>query len=290
MAALKAAALRLTFESVSVCLSRTNPHARIFARPWGCYVQCNDAPWGLTVMRTTLLNLFAILILATGAFAQDDKPLGDIARDARAAKSSAPKSAKVVTDDDVPGGRKQAGLAVGKLTPAKQVFCDQLRARKDTAAEQGCALLGIDMGEQYEDLIARYYELAKGLCGANGGRGLPNYEPKDAAHAAQWRELSALGAKYGVMWEAEKKSTNTASAPYATLQQEYQSEIAKNVPDIRNPDAIAANPAEKERFREIEDKYKPLLEEAEQPIQQERLRMMRYGLDMALMQDVCGDN
>ena len=240
-------------------------------------------------MRTALLNLFAILILASAAFAQDDKPLGDIARDARAAKSSAPKSAKVVTDDDVPGAKKQAGLAVGKLTPQKQAFCDQLRARKDPAAEQSCALLGIDMGAEYEDLTARYFELAKGLCGANGGKGLPNYEPKDAVHAAQWRELSALGTKFGAMMQAEMKSMNTAGAPYAALQQEYQAEIAKNVPDIRNPDAIAANPAEKERFRQIGEKYKPLLAEAEQPLQQIKVRLLRYMLDTGLLQRVCDD-
>src|SRR5271156_2015231 len=69
-----------TFKPSCVCLSCTTADSRIFVRARGCYVQCNDAPWGLTVMRTALLSFFAILILTTAAFAQDDKPLGDIAR------------------------------------------------------------------------------------------------------------------------------------------------------------------------------------------------------------------
>jgi hypothetical protein len=92
---------------------------------------------------------FIVLLIFTGvACAQDDKPLGDVTREARAAKSSQPKAAEVVTNDSIPGGKDQA--AADKLSADKQAFCNYLRQRKDTAAEQGCMLLGIDMGPEYE--------------------------------------------------------------------------------------------------------------------------------------------
>ena len=237
--------------------------------------------------RAAALNLLAILILATASRAQDNKSLGDVAREARAAKSSSPKSASVVTNDDVPSGKGQAAIASGNLSPDKQAFCEELRRRKDTAAEQGCALLGIDMGPEYEDLTARYVELSKTLCGADGGSGLPGSEPKNAALAAQWREENALATKFMQMLQTEMKSMSDRDTPYATLQQEENDLIAKDVPDIRDPAALAANPKEKERFREIEDKYKPLIAAAELPHQQTRLRLQRYILDQARMERVC---
>src|ERR1700683_4206256 len=125
------------------------------------------------MIRAAALNFLLIVSFASVAHAQDSQSqpqsLGDVARRARAAKASAPKSAMVLDDDNLPKSTGGPG-AGGKLSPDKQAYCDELRQRKDPAAEQGCAALAIDMGPEYEDLFARYVELAKNLCAANGGR------------------------------------------------------------------------------------------------------------------------
>jgi hypothetical protein len=128
------------------------------------------------VIRATAVNLLVILILAKASCAQENKPLGDMAREARAAKSSSPKSATVITNDDVPSGKNQG--VTGKLSPDKQAFCDKLRQRKDPAAEQGCALMSVDMGPEYENLTSRYAELAENLCGASEDEGYLRRSPK----------------------------------------------------------------------------------------------------------------
>lgn len=101
----------------------------------------------------------AILVLSgVSTLAQDDKPLGDLAREARASKSAQPKSAKVTTNDDVPSSEAAVG---GALSARKQDARDELRRRKDMTAEQNCLLLALDMGSEYEALTARLFELGK---------------------------------------------------------------------------------------------------------------------------------
>lgn len=123
--------------------------------------------------RAATLPSLLFLIFANIAFAQDDKPLGDVAREARAAKSSSPKSATVVTMDDVPASRNQIGTR--KLSPDKQALCDELHQRKDPTAEEACALLSIDMGSEYEDLtiysLDRYRRKKLSLRGADPQNG-----------------------------------------------------------------------------------------------------------------------
>ncbi len=233
----------------------------------------------------TTLSFIAFLIFTCAAWAQDDKPLGDVAREARAAKSSQPKAATVVTNDNIPSGKDEAGA--GKLSPDKQAFCDYLRQRKDTAAEQGCMLLGIDMGSEYEELMTRYIQIAKGLCGASGGHGLPTSMPRDPALAAQYREGSALSAKFMDMMKAQMKTLNDAEGAVNVVRQEEYSELAREVPDWKNTTALLANPQEKQRFSEIEEEYKPRMQEKDEATGQIRRRGVRFLVDEARIEHVC---
>ena len=243
-------------------------------------------------MRAAALNF--LLILSFGSFAsatsaQDTQPqsLGDVARQARAAKSSALKSSTVITDDNLPKSNYQG--AGGKLSPDKQAFCDELRQRKDPMAEQGCALLAIDMGQRYEDMTARYMELAKSVCAANHGQ-FPSSEPKDPALAAQWRELNDLGVKFGSMMKTQVKTFSGSEAAVNAIRQEEYAELAANVPDWRNAAALSANPQEKQRYTEIEEKYKTRIKEKEDASGQERAYGLRYLYDMARLQQPCGQH
>lgn len=231
------------------------------------------------------LSFVAFLIFTGVAWAQDDEPLGDVAREARAAKSSQPKAAAVVTNDSIPSGKDQA--VAGKLFPDKQAFCNYLRQRKDPAAEQGCMLLGMDMGSEYEELMVRYVQLAKGLCGAGGGRGLPTSAPRDPALAAQYRDGSALYGKFMGMMQAEMKNMSDAEGEVNAVRQEEFSELAQDVPDWKNTTALLANPQEKQRFSEIEEKYRPRLQEKEDVVGQMRRRGVRFLLDEARIEHVC---
>jgi hypothetical protein len=235
--------------------------------------------------RAATLPSLLFLIFANIAFAQDDKPLGDVAREARAAKSSSPKSATVVTNDDVPASRNQIGTR--KLSPDKQALCDELHQRKDPTAEQGCALLSIDMGSEYEDLTARAIELGKGLCGASGGKGLPTSLPNDPALAAQTREMNALTAKFMEMMKAQMKTFSDAEGAVNDVREEEYHEEATDLPDWRNPEVLAANPQEQQRFREIEAKYKSRIQEKEDAAQQIKRRGVRFLLDFGRMEHVC---
>jgi hypothetical protein len=107
------------------------------------------------------LNFLLILFFACFscvARAQDTQSqpqsLGDVGPQARAAKSSAPKSAIVLDDDNMPESKGRAGGG-GKLSPDKQAFCDELRRRKDPIAEQACASLAINTGSEYENMTTR---------------------------------------------------------------------------------------------------------------------------------------
>ena len=236
-------------------------------------------PWEPTLKRAAILPSLLFLIFANIAFSQDDKPLGDVAREARAAKSSSPKSAKVVTNDDVPGS--------GKLSPDKQALCDELHQRKDPAAEQGCALLSIDMGSEYERLTARAIDLGKGLCGASGGAGLPVSPPKDPALAAQARELGAFEARFMEMMKAQMKTSSDAEGAVNTVRQEEYHDLAAEVPDWRNAAVLEANAQEKQRSHEVHDRYKSRIREKEDAVQQIKLRSIRFLLDFGRMEHVC---
>jgi hypothetical protein len=235
--------------------------------------------------RAAILSSLLFLIFANIAFAQDDKPLGDLAREARAAKSSSPKSAKVVTNDDVSGSRNQIGA--GKLSSDKQALCDELHQRKDPTAEQACALLSIDMGSEYEGLTARAIDLGKGLCGASGGAGLPVSPPKDPALAAQARELGAFEARFMEMMKAQMKTSSDAEGAVNTVRQEEYHDLAAEVPDWRHAAVLEANAQEKQRSREVHDRYKSRIREKEDAVQQIKLRSIRFLLDFGRMEHVC---
>jgi hypothetical protein len=240
-------------------------------------------------MRAAALNFLLILSFASATSAQDNQPqsLGDVARQARAAKSSATKSTAVVTDDNLPKSNYQS--AGGKLSPDKQAFCDELRQRKDPRAEQGCALLAIDMGQEYENMTARYMEIAKSVCAANHGQ-FPSSESKDPALAAQWRELNDIGVKFGAMMKTQVKTFSGSEAAVNSIRQEEYNELAANVPDWRNAAALSANPQEKQRYTEIDEKYKARIKEKEDASGQERAYGLRYLYDMARLQQPCGQH
>jgi hypothetical protein len=240
------------------------------------------------LIRTAALNVLLLLIFASATPAQDDQSqsLGDVARQARAAKASAPKSATVLDDDNLPKSKGSGVGGRGKLSPDKQAFCDEVRQRKDPAAEQVCAVLAIDMGTEYENMTARYVELAKSLCAANGGR-LPTSEPKDPVLAAQCRELTQISVKLSAMMQAEMKTfIGLEAAGNAVREEKYREEDAQ-LPDWRNMAALMANPEEKKRYFEIEAKYKSREHEKEEAVAQERASGLRYFYDTARLQELC---
>lgn len=240
--------------------------------------------------RTAVLNLlliFSFACFACIAHAQDaqsqPQSLGDVARQARAAKASAPKSATVVDDDSLPTSKGPAGGGA-KLSADKQAFCDELRQRKDSMAEQACAALAVEMGSEYENMTARYADLSKNVCAANGGR-FPKGDPKDPALAAQARELGQISAKFAAMMEAELKTVkNSDTALNALRMEKYREEYAA-VPGLDSNTDLSG--AEKQRFLEIEEKYKSREQEKDEAAAQERARGLRYVYDTARLQELC---
>jgi hypothetical protein len=218
------------------------------------------------------------------ASAQDERPLGDVARDARAAKSSAPRAAKVITNDQVPASTEQGGN--GPLSAEKEAYCEELRRRKDPSAEQNCALLRLDMGSEYEDLTARIFALDKNLCGATGGKGLPTMMPKDPQLAAQTREVSALNEKFLEMMKAQMKVFSDAEIDTMAIRKEEAAELSTAAPNWERP-TDQSTALEKQRFEEIDKKYKPRIQEKDDAAQRIRGRGLRYLVDQARMQNVC---
>jgi hypothetical protein len=237
--------------------------------------------------RALILICTLSLTLCGVASAQDDRPLGDVARDSRAAKSSAPKAAKVVTNDEVPASTDQGGS--GPLSGEKEAYCEELRRRKDTAAEEGCALLRIDMGSEYEDLMVRAIALEKNLCGAAGGKGLPSTVPKDSQFAAQTRELSELSVRFLDMMKAQTKAYTDAEIKVNAVRKEEAVELSTAAPNWERP-ANQVSPAERERFEEIDKKYKARIQEKEEAAQRMRARSVRYLVDQGRMQHVCDNH
>jgi type II secretory pathway pseudopilin PulG len=252
------------------------------------------------IKQATIRNVVLILSFASFASAtlaqnnqseaqsesqSQSQSLGDVARQARAAKSSAPKSAIVLDDDNMPKSKGGVGGSA-KLSPDKQAYCDELRQRKDPDAEQGCAALAVDMGPEYEDVFARYVELAKNLCAANGGR-LPSSEPKDPALSAQWHELITVSQKFGEVMNPETKLLIDAEKGSDIIRQEEIREFDKSVPDWRNPSALAANPREKQRYTEITAEYNARIAAHETATMKEKAHGQRFVVDMMRLRDTC---
>jgi hypothetical protein len=249
------------------------------------------------MMRAAALNFILIVSFASIAHAQDTQPqsepqsepqsLGDVARQARAAKASAPKSATVLDDDNLPkskGGAVGGAGSGGKLCRDKQAYCDELRQRKDPAADKICAVLSIDMGSEYEDMTARYVELAKNVCGANGGH-FPKNDPKDPTLAAQARELGQLSAKFNTMMDAELKSVKNSDAAFNALRMEKAREEYAAVPALDNNKDLSSS--DKQKFDDIEEKYKSREREHDEAAAQQRARGLRYVYDMGRLQELC---
>jgi hypothetical protein len=223
--------------------------------------------------------------------------LGDGARQARAAKSSAPKSATVVTDDNLFNSKAQAAATNqaastsqsggSKLSADRQVFCDELRTRKDPSAGQACAAIAVDMGAEYEALADRFTQLAKSVCTANNGQ-MPSTQPQDPALAARWRDLSATNAKFSEMMKEEMKTLSDAEAAVKSISEEELREASEKLPDWPDAHAVAHNPQEKQRFHEIQEKYKPRIQVVEQIAAQEKPRVQKYFYDLARTQEICG--
>jgi hypothetical protein len=51
---------------------------------------------------------------------------------------------------------------------------------------------------------------------------------------------------------------------------------------------VAHNPQEKQRFREIQEKYKPRIRGVEQIAAQEKPRVQKYFYDLERVQEICG--
>jgi hypothetical protein len=227
------------------------------------------------MMRVAALSFLLIVSFASIAHAQDGQSpsqpqsLGDVARQARAAKSSTPKSAVVLDDDNMPKSKNGAANG-GKLSADKQAYCDELRQRKQPDAEQSCAALAIDMGPEYEDVFGRYVELAKSVCASNGGR-LPTSEPKE-------------------LMKPETKSLIDAEKATEDIRQEETRELDKSVPDWRNAAVLATNPREKQRYNEIDAEYKARIAAHENGAVNEKARWQRFIVDTMRLQQVCNQH
>ena len=231
-----------------------------------------------------LLVCFASRVKTASAQDNQSQSLGDAARQSRAAQSSAPKSATVITDENLPQSKTQA--ATGKLSPERQTYCDELRQKKDPSAEQACAALALDMGSDYDGLAARYSQLAKAVCLANKGE-IPSSAPQDPALASQWRDLTFFAGKFADMMKAEMKTLNDDDAAVQAVSKDELREAAATIPDWPNAKAVSANPKEKQAFHDIQEKYKPRMQENEQISARQKIRVQRYFSDLARMQEIC---
>ncbi len=249
-----------------------------------------------------LVLILAVMALASATRAQDNQSqpqsqtrsqsLGDAARQARDATSSAPKSAAVVADDNLPISTNQAAVstnqaAAPKLSADRQAFCDELRKRKDGSSEQACAAIAVDLGAEYEALTDRFTQLAKSVCTANNGQ-MPTTQPQDPALAAQWRDLSATNAKFSQMMKEEMKTLSDAEAAVKSISEEELREASEKLPDWPDPKAVAHNLQEKQRFHEIQAKYKPRIQGVEQIAAEEKPRVQKYFFDLERTQEICG--
>lgn len=234
--------------------------------------------------RTAIFICVLSLTFCGMASAQDDRPLGDVARDARAAKSSTPKSAKVVTNDEVPAISGQNGN--GPLSADKQAYCEAMRQRKDPAAEQNCAALRLDMGSEYEDLTSRILAIDKNLCGSTGGKTLASRMANDPQLAAQVRELSALNEKFQEMMKAQMKLFTNAEVDANAIRKEEVEELSTAAPHWERP-TNQMSPDERERFEQIDSKYKPRIQEKEDLAQRILARGQRYAIDQDRMSQAC---
>ena len=147
-------------------------------------------------------------------------------------------------------------------------------------------LLALDMGAEYETLTARAFELGKGLCAANHGR-LPTNVRRDSALGPQACELDTLYTRFMELMGGLMKTQNVAESELNAVRQEHFTELTSDVPDLRNFAALSANPEEKRRFRDIEEKYRPREEEKQKIVDQIRTRGVRFLLDNALWEKIC---
>jgi hypothetical protein len=244
------------------------------------------------MIRAAAVDFLLMVIFVSVVHGQDSpsqpQSLGDVARQARAAKSATPKAAVVLDDDNMP--KSKGGAVVGgKLSPGKQAYCDELRQRKLPDADQSCAALAVDMGPEYEDVFARYIELTKNLCVANGGRP-PTSEPKDPSLSAQWHELINVASEYTEVMKPETKSLLDAEKGSLVLRQEEARELDKSVPDWRTPAVLAANPQEKQRYNEIDAEYKARITAHENSATNEKARWQRFIVDTMRLQQACNQH
>jgi hypothetical protein len=259
--------------------------------------------------QNAILNLALILCFASyasTAHAQDDQSqrpsqsesLSEAAQQARDAKSAGPQSSTLVTDNNLPKSQNQAGAsanqgtstnpaAASRLSADRQAYCEELRKRKDPSAEQACAALTIDMGADYEALADRFTQLAKTVCAANNGL-MPSTQPQDPAIAAQWRDLVAANSKFSEMMKAEMKTLSDAEAAVKSISEEELREASEKLPDWPDAKAVAHNPEEKQRFHEIQEKYKPRIHRVELIAAQEKPRVQKYFYDLERTQEICG--
>ena len=234
--------------------------------------------------RTAIFICIMSLTLCGAASAQDDRPLGDVARDARAAKSSAPKAAKVVTNDEVPASADQGASA--PLSGDKQAYCEKLRQLKVPLAEQSCAALRLDMGSEYEDLTARIFAIDKTICVATAGKGSAGKMANDPQLVAQAREVSGLHEKFMEMMKAQMKAYSDALVAANEIRKEEVEELSTAAPNWERPTS-QMGPGEQQRFEEIDRKYKPRIQEKEDLAQRILARGRRYAVDKDRMSQVC---
>jgi hypothetical protein len=96
-----------------------------------------------------------------------------------------------------------------------------------------------------------------------------------------------LAGQFLNMMKAEMKDMSDAEGKVNAVRQEEFGELARDVPDWKNTTALLANPQEKQRFKEIENEYRPRLQEKDESVGQLRRRGVRFLLDEARIEHAC---
>lgn len=230
----------------------------------------------------------ALVALLAAAFGQDT-PLGDIARQTRT-RNSPVQHQRVVTNDDLPSTSDSDSWSV-----ERQHTCDAIRKRKEPNAELVCKLLQIDMGQEYEGIVGRYFAITSHLCSANNGV-FPSTAPNSQSLAAEWQELSSLRQKFDALGAKIQLESGT-STPEAKIQHDLFSELDREVPGWKEKkdSGVAFTPEETARLTAIQQKYEKQYESLRargqspwQPDEQSRIRQARLGYDTMRMKDPCG--
>lgn len=223
------------------------------------------------------LVLTAILVFCNLTLrAQEEQPLGDVVRQARAAKASQPKASKVITNDDL---RPQ--LSTNQVLDDDTArYCEVLTLRRDPGAKDDCAVLRIDMGSEYQETVAQSLWVKERLCEAER-LGNP-IDPELLKRASQLH--TAFQAIHTKQIEAVREALKALG--FCSLQKEQDMKWAASQASKQ----LGLQGAEVQMLNApgaIQAKYDKCMKERQARYDQEHLRSSRMALDSLRLLDSC---